>query len=153
MFGTYNTGAAAGIPGTGAHLAAPVTSARAGTARSPRITLLVIGTVLAAAVAALPWLGGSPALATVLMVLWGLGYGGVSVSTQTWVLLAAPDAREAASSLFVGVFNGAIALGALAGGLVADGIGVTAVTVTGAALVAGALVTTAVGRAPAPARP
>ncbi|MEU9707129.1 MFS transporter [Streptomyces sp. NPDC047967] len=127
--------------------------AGAGAARSPRATLLVIGTVLALTVAALPWLGGSPALAAALMVLWGLGYGGVSVSTQTWVLLAAPAAREAASSLFVAVFNAAIALGALAGGLVADGVGVTAVTVTGAALVAGALVTTAAGRAPVPAAP
>ncbi|MFD6587432.1 MFS transporter [Streptomyces anulatus] len=125
--------------------------AGAGAARSPRTTLLVIGTVLAPTVAALPWLGGSPALAAVLMAVWGLGYGGVSVATQTWVLLAAPDAREAASSLFVGVFNGAIALGALAGGLVADRVGVTAVMGTGAALVAGALVTTVAGRAPAPA--
>ncbi|MFE2976184.1 MFS transporter [Streptomyces sp. NPDC059258] len=127
--------------------------AGAGAARSPRRTLLVIGTVLALTVVALPWLGGSPVLAAVLMALWGLGYGGVSVSTQTWVLLAAPDAREAASSLFVGVFNAAIALGALAGGLVADGIGITAVTVTGATLVAGALVTTAAGRAPVPEAP
>ncbi|MGW6723449.1 MFS transporter [Streptomyces sp. NPDC054995] len=127
--------------------------AGAGAARSPRRTLLVIGTVLTLTVVALPWLGGSPALAAVLMALWGLGYGGVSVSTQTWVLLAAPDAREAASSLFVGVFNAAIALGALAGGLVADGIGITAVTVTGAVLVAGALVTTAAGRAPVPEAP
>ncbi|MBM7058463.1 MFS transporter [Streptomyces durocortorensis] len=127
--------------------------AGAGAARSPRRTLLVIGTVLTLTVVALPWLGGSPALAAVLMALWGLGYGGVSVSTQTWVLLAAPDAREAASSLFVGVFNAAIALGALAGGLVADGIGITAVTVAGAVLVAGALVTTAAGRAPVPEAP
>ncbi|WP_329158916.1 MFS transporter [Streptomyces anulatus] len=125
--------------------------AGAGAARSPRTTLLVIGTVLALTVAALPWLGGSPVFAAVLMAVWGLGYGGVSVATQTWVLLAAPGAREAASSLFVGVFNGAIALGALAGGLVADRVGVTAVMGTGAALVAGALVTTAAGRAPAPA--
>lgn len=90
--------------------------AGAGAARSPRTTLLVIGTVLALTVAALPLLGGSPALAAVLMVLWGLGYGGVSVSTQTWVLLTAPGAREAASSLFVVVFNAAIALGALPAG-------------------------------------
>ncbi len=125
--------------------------AGAGAARSPRTTILVIAAVLALTVAVLPRLGGSPALAAVLMVVWGLGYGGVSAGTQTWVLLAAPDAREAASSLFVAVFNGAIALGALAGGLVADRVGVTAVMGTGAALMAGALVTTAVGRAPAPA--
>ncbi len=100
---------------------------------------------------ALPWLGGSVALAAVLMVVRGLSYGGVSVSTQTWILLASPDAREAASSLFVGVFNGAIALGALIGGLAADGIGSTAVMWVGGALALGALVTTTVGRSPTPA--
>ncbi|MFJ1741060.1 MFS transporter [Streptomyces microflavus] len=125
--------------------------AGAGAARSPRRTLLVISAVMAATVIALPWLGGSVALAAVLMAVWGLSYGGVSVSTQTWILLAAPDAREAASSLFVGVFNGAIALGALIGGLAADGVGITAVMWVGGALVVGALVTTAVGRSPAPA--
>ncbi|MFD3790009.1 MFS transporter [Streptomyces cyaneofuscatus] len=123
----------------------------AGAARSPRGTLLVISAVMAATVIALPWLGGSVALAAVLMVVWGLSYGGVSVSTQTWILLASPDAREAASSLFVGVFNGAIALGALIGGLAADGIGITAVMWVGGALAVGAPVTIVVGRAPAPA--
>ncbi|WP_411082151.1 MFS transporter [Streptomyces sp. cmx-18-6] len=127
--------------------------AGAGAARSPRRTLLVISSVLAATVLALPWLGGSPALAAVLMAVWGLSYGGVSVATQTWLLLAAPDAREAASSLFAGVFNGAIALGALVGGLAADGVGVTAVMWVGGALAVGALVTTAAGPAPAPVRP
>ncbi|MFJ1958971.1 MFS transporter [Streptomyces microflavus] len=125
--------------------------AGAGAARSPRRTLLVISAVMAATVIALPWLGGSVALAAVLMAVWGLSYGGVSVSTQTWILLASPDAREAASSLFVGVFNGAIALGALIGGLAADGVGITAVMWVGGALAVGALVTTAVGRSPAPA--
>lgn len=125
--------------------------AGAGAARSPRRTLLVITAVLAATVTALPWLGGSVVLAAVLMAVWGLSYGGVSVSTQTWILLASPDAREAASSLFVGVFNGAIALGALVGGLAADGIGTTAVMWVGGALAVGALVTTAVGRSPAAA--
>ncbi|MBT2428995.1 MFS transporter [Streptomyces sp. ISL-112] len=125
--------------------------AGAGAARSPRKTLLVISAVMAATVIALPWLGGSVALAAVLMVVWGLSYGGVSVSTQTWILLASPGAREAASSLFVGVFNGAIALGALIGGLAADGIGITAVMWVGGALAVGALVTTTVGRSPTPA--
>ncbi|MFD3881193.1 MFS transporter [Streptomyces microflavus] len=124
--------------------------AGAGAARSPRRTLLVISAVMAATVITLPWLGGSVALAAVLMAVWGLSYGGVSVSTQTWILLAAPDAREAASSLFVGVFNGAIALGALIGGLAADGIGITAVMWVGGALSVGALVTTTVGGSPAP---
>lgn len=125
----------------------------AGAARSPRRTLLVISTVMAATVVLLPVVGGSLLVAGVLMTVWGLTYGGVSVSTQTWILVSAPDAREGASSLFVGVFNGAIALGALVGGLVADGIGITAVMWLGGALAVGALVTTAVGRAPADSKP
>ncbi|MFJ1694589.1 hypothetical protein ACIOHC_05430 [Streptomyces sp. NPDC088252] len=75
----------------------------------------------------LPVVGGSLLVAGAPMAVWGLGYGGGPVSTQTWILASAPEAREGASSLFVGVFNGAVALGALLGGPVADGIGSTAV--------------------------
>ncbi|MFF2958449.1 MFS transporter [Streptomyces sp. NPDC057963] len=121
----------------------------AGAARSPRRTLLVIGAVMAGTLALLPVVGGSLLVAGVLMAVWGLAYGGVSVSTQTWILASAPEAREGASSLFVGVFNGAIALGALLGGLVADGTGITAVMWLGAALAVGAVVAAATGRAPA----
>ncbi|MFJ9680082.1 MFS transporter [Streptomyces sp. NPDC101194] len=121
----------------------------AGAARSPRRTLVVISAVMAVTVGLLPVVGGSLLVAGVLMAVWGLGYGGVSVSTQTWILASAPEAREGASSLFVGVFNGAIALGALLGGLVADGIGITAVMWLGAALAVAAVATAASGRAPA----
>ncbi|MGW0791959.1 hypothetical protein ACWD04_27985 [Streptomyces sp. NPDC002911] len=51
--------------------------------------------------------------------------------------------------MFVGVFNGAIALGALLGGLAADGVGIKAVMWLGAALAVGALVTAGADRAPA----
>ncbi|MGB8946150.1 MAG: MFS transporter, partial [Streptomyces sp.] len=69
-------------------------------------------------------------------------YGWVSVSTQQWILAAAPHAREAASALFAGVFNAAIALGALTGGLVADGLGTTDVLWLGGGLAALALLVT-----------
>ncbi|MFG2138689.1 MFS transporter [Streptomyces sp. NPDC048650] len=124
--------------------------AGAGAARAPRATLLVICAVLAVAVLLLPVLGrgaGVPG-AGLVVALWGLAYGGVSVATQTWLMAAAPDAGEAASGLFVAVFNGAIALGALVGGRAADGWGATGVMWLGGALAAGALVTVAVGRAP-----
>ncbi|MCX4529580.1 MULTISPECIES: MFS transporter [unclassified Streptomyces] len=127
-------------------------AAGAGAARSPRSTLLVIGAVLAATVALVAVLGGSVPAAGVLLAVWGLSYGGVSVSAQTWLLASAPRAREAASALFVGVFNGAIALGALAGGLAADGAGVTAVMWLGGGLAAAALAVTALGKAPASGR-
>jgi predicted MFS family arabinose efflux permease len=68
------------------------------------------------------------------------------VTAQTWMTAAAPDAREAASSLFAGVFNGAIALGAVGGGLVVDTLGPTAVLAWCAALALCAVAAMAVGR-------
>lgn len=60
-----------------------------------------------------------------VLVVWGLAYGGVSVGLMTWMMKAAPRAVEIATALYVGVFNVGIALGAWAGGLVLDGIGLT----------------------------
>ncbi|MGC7095995.1 MFS transporter [Amycolatopsis lurida] len=114
-------------------------------ARSPRWTLVVLGGVLAGTVLLIPLLGIG---AVVLLVVWGLAYGGVSVSTQTWLLASVPRAREAGSALFVGVFNAAIAAGALAGGRIADGLGVTAVLWLGGALAIAAAVVAGLGRAP-----
>ncbi|GLY63384.1 MFS transporter [Amycolatopsis taiwanensis] len=124
----------------------------AGASRSPRATLLVICAVLAATVTLTPMLGGSVLTAAALLVVWGLSYGGVSVTTQTWLLASAPQAREGAAALLVGVFNGAIALGALCGGLAADGAGVTTVMWLGGALAVGALLAVGLGRAPATGR-
>ncbi|MGK3091464.1 MFS transporter [Streptomyces sp. WAC01490] len=75
-----------------------------------------------------------------LLVLWGLGYGAVPVTFQTWILDAAPDATEAATSLYVSAFNLSIALGALFGGFAVDGISTTSVLWTGAGLTLLALV-------------
>ncbi|CAM5576186.1 MULTISPECIES: MFS transporter [Streptomyces] len=111
--------------------------------RDPRRTLMVIFTLLAAAELLIPVAGATTAGAAALLLVWGLAYGGVSVTCQTWVLHAAPDAREAASALFVGVFNVAIALGALLGGRAADGIAVPSVMWFGGALVVLALATMA----------
>ncbi|MEU3712878.1 MFS transporter [Streptomyces catenulae] len=124
----------------------------AGAGRSPRKTLLVITVVMAVTVLLLPFVGGSLWVAGALMAVWGLTYGGVSVSTQTWILASSPDAREGASSLFVGVFNGAIALGALLGGQAADASGITSAMWVGGGFALAALVATAVGRAPASGR-
>ncbi|WP_433657121.1 MFS transporter [Nocardia sp. CA-128927] len=117
-------------------------------ARSPRRTLMTISLPLALTVLLIPMLGGSLWLAVTLMVAWGLSYGGVSVTTQNWVFAAAPDAREAASSLNAGVFNAAIALGALVGGRSADAFGVTSAMWLGGALVLVALTVAAIGRSP-----
>ncbi|MYY80344.1 MFS transporter, partial [Streptomyces sp. SID335] len=84
-------------------------------ARDPRRALLAISAGLAAVVLLMVPAGASLAASVALLVAWGLAYGGVSVSAQNWVMAAAPHAREAASALFAGVFNVAIALGAFAG--------------------------------------
>ncbi|MBP8538391.1 MFS transporter [Streptomyces sp. MK37H] len=107
--------------------------------RHPRRTLMVVFTLLAAAELLVPVAGATTAGAAVLLLVWGLAYGGVSVTCQTWALHAAPDAREAASALYVGVFNVAISLGALLGGRAADGIAVPSVMWFGGALVVLAL--------------
>ncbi|MBZ4323350.1 MFS transporter [Streptomyces huiliensis] len=103
--------------------------------RHTRRVVIAIGAVLAAAMAALAVLSpGSGPGAGALLVLWGLGYGAVPVGLQTWVLKAAPEATEAASSVYVSVFNLSIALGALLGGLAVDGTTAAAVLWAGAGL-------------------
>lgn len=104
-------------------------------------------TVILALIAVLP----GPAAGTALLLAWGLVYGGVSVSVQGWMIKAAPDAPEAASSLMVAMFNLAIAAGALCGGLAVDGISAPAAPLGGAALMlvaAGTVWATAIRRRP-----
>ncbi len=108
-------------------------------ARSPRVALLVLGGTLSATMALVPLLGLTTLAAAALLVVWGLAYGGVSVASQSWMLVAAPEAREATSALFAGVFNAAIAVGALVGGLATDAAGTTAVMWLGGVFAAGAV--------------
>ena len=101
-------------------------------------------TFIAAGVAAaswvMPFLGTTLTGALVVLLVWGLAYGGTSVSTQAWGHAAAPSAPEASSAVLVGVYNGSIALGAFAGGQVADHLGTTTVTWLPAILGTAALV-------------
>jgi predicted MFS family arabinose efflux permease len=113
--------------------------------KAPRRTLLVISSVLAVAVL-LFCLPLSAIGAAGVLLVWGLAYGGVSVSTQNWLLAAAPHAREAASALFVAVFNIAISLGALLGGRAVDAASPTAAFLLGTALALAALVTITTAR-------
>ncbi|MEW2580889.1 MFS transporter [Streptomyces syringium] len=125
--------------------------AGAAVVRGPRTVLVVICAVLGLVMPAVTVAGGGTVGAAVLMVVWGLAYGGVSVSTQSWLLAAAPGARETASALFVAVFNVAISLGALLGGRAVDTVSLSGALWLGGLLAAGALVTTAASRAARPA--
>ncbi|NGO73159.1 MFS transporter [Streptomyces boncukensis] len=115
-------------------------------ARSPRRVLLALSGGLALSTALLAAGGAVTPFAIAVLLLWGVAYGGVSVSTQTWVLAAAPDAREPAGALFASVFNACIALGAFTGGRVVDAAPLSSVLWLGAALATAALLLLAVGR-------
>ncbi|OPC79462.1 MFS transporter [Embleya scabrispora] len=94
--------------------------------RDARRTLLTIAGGLTAVLTLQAALQNVAAAGIVLLIVWGLAYGAAPVSLQTWMLTAAPKAAEAATSLFVAVFNLSIALGALLGALAVDGIATTA---------------------------
>lgn len=99
----------------------------AGQAAAKRLhrTLALIALGLALAVLLLPLLGHAPLNGSAFLLLWGIAYGGVSVSLMAWMLKATPDAVEVASSLYIALFNLAISCGSLAGGLVVDAGGLT----------------------------
>lgn len=94
----------------------------AGAALSRRLyrSVLVIAVALAVAMPLFLLLGRTTIGGGVLLAVWGLSYGGVSVGLQTWMIKSAPEAVEAASSLWVAVFNLSIGLGALVGGVIVD---------------------------------
>jgi predicted MFS family arabinose efflux permease len=96
----------------------------AGAAVAKRLhgTVLTIVTALAVTVLLYPVAGLTAVGGVTLLVVWGLAYGGVSTSLQTWMIKAAPQAVEEASALWVAVFNLSIGLGALAGGAVVDAL-------------------------------
>ncbi|WP_380282660.1 MFS transporter [Kitasatospora purpeofusca] len=114
--------------------------------RHPRTAVAVALTGVTLAAVLLPHAVGGVGTVLLVLVLWGVSYGGVSVSTQAWVRTAAPAVIEASAALWAGVFNASIALGSLAGGLVVDRAGNRAVLLTAAGLAAAGLLLTVLSR-------
>ncbi|MFF5206600.1 MFS transporter [Streptosporangium sp. NPDC000396] len=112
--------------------------------RNLRGAVITISVLLATILALFPVIGGNEISGTGLLILWGLAFGGVPVSVQTWILKAAPGAAEAATALNTSIFNLAIALGALFGGIVADNLAITGALWFGAFLAV--LTSLAIGR-------
>lgn len=77
-------------------------------------------------------------MAAVLLLLWGLAYGGVSVGLMGWMLRAAPALPEVTGALYVGVFNIGIAGGAWLGGVLIGAAGLPGLLGTAAAVAAAA---------------
>jgi len=67
--------------------------------------------------------GNIPVGGAVVLLFWGLSYGGISVGLMTWVMKAESRTLEIATALYVGVFNISIGLGSWAGGQLFDNFG------------------------------
>ncbi|WP_051150882.1 MFS transporter [Tatumella saanichensis] len=81
------------------------------------ITLNLFISAIALVLLGLKGLAPLPIAAIIaLLVLWGAAIAIIFVGLQTWVLRNAGDAAQAASALYVAIFNAAIGLGALVGG-------------------------------------
>lgn len=94
-------------------------------ARRTALTLMAIALGLLLAPLLFLAIGSSHLGGGVVLLVWGLAYGGVSVGLMTWMMKAAPRAVEIATALYVGVFNIGIFLGSWAGGQAVDRFGLT----------------------------
>ncbi|EFL25961.1 purine ribonucleoside efflux pump NepI [Streptomyces himastatinicus ATCC 53653] len=107
---------------------------------SLRLTLTLTPALMGVAALGLALLPAGQAGYVVLVVLWGLAFGGVSVAWSNWATRMVPDQAESAGGLVVVGVQSAIAGGAGAGGVMFGMGGVTTVfTVSGAVLLASAL--------------
>lgn len=103
-----------GIAGVTGNFLAGATVGRAG---SLRIVLFTALAVLTASLVVLRCAPTTAGIALTTIAVWGMSYSALPVILQTVVFSAAPHARDAATSLYVMVFNTAIAAGAFAGAL------------------------------------
>jgi len=92
-------------------------------AKHLRPTLALIALGLTAAVILFSWWGATAVSGGLITLLWGLAYGGVSVSLMTWMMIASPRSIEVATSLYIATFNIGISLGAVTGGQLVDKYG------------------------------
>lgn len=101
--------------------------------RRPRATFGTAAALIATAALLLPLLGDRALGALALLIVWGIAYGAVPVSSQTWFARSAPDTPEAAMVLFTASFQATISLGALVGGAVLDSTSPSTVMALGGA--------------------
>ncbi len=99
----------------------------AGAARHLRSTVTIVVALMAGAIFLLPFARGHQVGITVLLVIWGLAFGGMPIGLQLWVFKAAPEALEGGAALMVSTFQIFIALGSVLGGRVVDAFGTSAV--------------------------
>jgi len=109
--------------------------------RFPRGAVIVAVAGGMASIAALGWLGTSPAAVIAGLVAWSIFFGGIPALMHARVLHSASDRiRDLAAASLTTAFNLAIGAGALLGGLLLDGFGLALLPWVAAALYAAALV-------------
>jgi predicted MFS family arabinose efflux permease len=114
-----------------------------------RVALIGTSLILGLAILSLPAFGESKIAASVIVGIWGLAFGALPISIQTWMFRAAPDALETGAAIFVSTAQVALAGGALIGGLVVDSLGVSsAMLLGGGFLLANAAMISTFGRGP-----
>ena len=86
--------------------------------RRLKATVAGMAATLAVATAVMPAAGTWRPAAVVVLGVWGLAYGAMTVAMQTWVFTA--DRRDlwSGSALYPAVFQASIAVGSLLGGVV-----------------------------------
>ena len=100
------------------------------------VVMVTVPMLMAVAILGFSLAGGSVLLTFTAVAVWGLGFGAIPTTSQTWASRAEPDRKEAAGGLFVANFQLAIALGAALGGVLLDLSGVHLVFLVGAIAVA-----------------
>ncbi|ALD93156.1 MFS transporter, DHA1 family, purine ribonucleoside efflux pump [Cupriavidus gilardii CR3] len=122
--------------------------------RHPGRALLAVALALSATLLLFATFGNTMTSGAALLLCWGLSYGAVSVSVQSWMLRAADgiDGIEAATALLVSVFNLGIALGSFFGGIAVDVAGLqTTLLIASALTLAGLVTSVRMQRAPSAA--
>lgn len=102
--------------------------------RSLRATLVLMPSLVAVAAFGIIWAPVQGLGLMLLVVLWGLAFGGVPVAWSNWVARAVPDQAETAGGMVVASVQSSIAAGAALGGVVFGSGGVTGVFVAAGAM-------------------
>lgn len=99
-------------------------------------TITVVSLAFACALAIFPLAGSNPMTGGVLLIIWGLAFGGVPVALQSWIVMAAGEETEVATAVNTTAYNFAVAVGALAGGLIMQNLNVAGILLAAAVLIA-----------------
>lgn len=98
--------------------------------RSLRLTLIVMPVLVGVAALCMITIPMSIVGLAMLVMLWGLAFGGVPVAWSNWVARTLPDEAESAGGMVVAAVQSSIAAGAAVGGLVYGFSGITGVFIT-----------------------